>query len=176
MAHCQLLETCRGMAAAIIGVKKVWCRFDAAVYKHAGAGGVEWHQDFAASTMGTPKRSVHFWIPLNDHSGNAGSLVFVPGSHRNGLAKHRLGARLARLAAPPADVPDAATTVSVPLSVGSFSIHMAWTTHSSDPNHSDQTRKALVLEFSPGPWSAAREIGPSLVNTLLGRSRAGEDT
>jgi ectoine hydroxylase-related dioxygenase (phytanoyl-CoA dioxygenase family) len=173
LAHCQLLETCRGMAAAIIGVKKVWCRFDAAVYKQAGAGSVEWHQDFAASTMGTPKRSVHFWIPLNDHSGNAGSLVFVPGSHRNGLAQHRLGRRLSRLAAHTAEVPEGATTVSMPLSVGSFSIHTAWTTHGSDPNRSDQTRKALVLEFSPGPCSAAREIGPSLVNTLLARSRAG---
>lgn len=115
LAHSQLLETCRGMAAAIIGVKKVWCRFDGAIYKHAGAGRVEWHQDFAASTMGTPKRSVHFWIPLNDHSGNAGSLVFVPGSHRNVLAKHRLGTRLSRLAAQTAEVPDGATTVSVPL-------------------------------------------------------------
>lgn len=161
------------MAAAIIGVKKAWCCFDAAVYRHAGAGSVEWHQDFATSTMGTPKRSVHFWIPLNDHFADAGSLVFVPGSHRNGLAKHRLGTRLSRLAPHTTEIPDGAPTVSMPLSVGSFSIHTAWTTHGSSPNRTDQTRKSLVLEFSPGPWSAAREIGPALVNSLLARSRAG---
>ena len=47
LAHCQLLETCRGLAAAILGSNRVWCRFDAAVYKHPGAGNVEWHKDFA---------------------------------------------------------------------------------------------------------------------------------
>ena len=81
LAHSALFEACRSMAAAILGARQVWCRFDGAVYKHPGAGRVEWHQDFAASTMGTPKRSVHFWIPLNEHSGNAGTLLFVPGSH-----------------------------------------------------------------------------------------------
>jgi hypothetical protein len=168
LAHCQLFESCRGVASAILGTRQVWCRFDGAVYKHPGAANVEWHQDHAASTLGTPKRSVHFWIPLNDHPDNAGTLMFVPGSHRNVLAKHRLGSRLSRLAQS-ADVAEGAATVGVPLSVGSFSIHTPWTTHSSNPNRSGSTRKALVLEFSPGPGSAARQVGPSLVSGLLSR-------
>ena len=83
LAHCQLLETCRGLAAIVLGSNRVWCRFDSAVYKHPGAGNVEWHKDFALTAFGTPKRSVHFWIPLNDHAGEAGTLMFVPGSHRS---------------------------------------------------------------------------------------------
>jgi hypothetical protein len=169
LAHSQLLETCRSMAAAILGMKQVWCRFDGAVYKHPGAGNVEWHQDYAASTLGTPKRSVHFWIPLNDHPGNAGTLMFVPGSHRNVLAKHRLGTRLSRLAAHSAEVSDRVASAGAPLSVGNFSIHSPWTTHGSNPNRSRETRKALVLEFSPGAWSAARQVGPSMFNGLLSR-------
>jgi hypothetical protein len=47
LSHSKLLETCRGLAAAILGTKQVWCRFDGAVYKHPGAGGVEWHQDYS---------------------------------------------------------------------------------------------------------------------------------
>jgi ectoine hydroxylase-related dioxygenase (phytanoyl-CoA dioxygenase family) len=156
------------MASAILGSRRVWCRFDGAVYKHPVAGNVEWHQDYAASTMGAPKRSVHFWIPLNDHPGNAGTLMYVPGSHRDDLARHRLGSRLAMLAQS-ADLAEGATTVGVPLSVGNFSIHTPWTTHSSNPNRSRQTRKALVLEFSPGAGSAVRQVGPSLVSGLLSR-------
>jgi hypothetical protein len=169
LAHSPLLETCRGMAAAILGAREVWCRFDGAVYKHPGAGNVEWHEDFAGSTMGTPKRSVHFWIPLNDHPGNSGTLMFVPGSHRNVLAKHSVGTRLSRLAANSSEAVEEETTVGIPLSVGDFSIHNPWTTHSSNPNRSHQTRKALVLEFSPGVWSAARQIGPPLVRGVLSR-------
>ena len=51
LAHCELLETCRGLAAAILGSNQVWCRFDAAVYKHPGAGSVEWHEDFALTAF-----------------------------------------------------------------------------------------------------------------------------
>jgi hypothetical protein len=169
LAYCPLLETCRGMAAAILGATQVWRRFDAAVYKYSGAGNVEWHQDFAKSTLGAPRRSVHFWIPLNDHAGNAGTLMFVPGSHRNVLARHRLGPRRWRLGSSPADVPDGVTPVGVPLSVGNFSIHTPWTAHGSSPNRSGQTRKALVLEFSPGASSAVRQVGSSLVSGLLSR-------
>ena len=164
LAHCQLLETCRGMAAAILGSERIWCRFDAAVYKHPGAGIVEWHRDFAKSTLGTPERSVHFWIPLNDHASNAGTLMFVPGSHHNVLAKHRLGTPLG---AQFPDVPAGVTPIGVPLAVGNFSIHTPWTTHCSKANRSGQTRKALLLEFSTGALSAARQIGPAMMSGLL---------
>ena len=164
LKHCELLETCRGLAAGILGSNRVWCRFDAAVYKHPGAGSVEWHEDFALSAFRTPKRSVHFWIPLNDHAHNAGTMKFVPGSHRNFLAKGRVGTR----SSDSADR-EVVTPVGVPLSVGNFSIHTPWTTHGSDPNLSSQTRKALVLEFSTGAWSAACQVGPSLVSGLLSR-------
>jgi ectoine hydroxylase-related dioxygenase (phytanoyl-CoA dioxygenase family) len=167
LAHSQLVETCRGLAAAILGSNQVWCRFDAAVYKHPGAGEVEWHEDSALSVFGTPKRSVHFWVPLNDHAGNAGTLKFVPGSHRHVLSKDRVGTHSS--ASHPADVSEDVTPVGVPLSVGNFSIHTPWTTHGSDPNLSGQTRKALVLEFSTGVLSAAREVGVSLMSRFLSR-------
>ena len=167
LAHCQVLETCRGLAAAILGSNRVWCRFDAAVYKYPGAGNVEWHKDFALTSLGTPKRSVHFWVPLNDHAGDAGTLMFVPGSHRDVFGKSHVGKRSS--ASHSANLSDDVTPVGVPLSVGSFSIYTPWTTHGSDANLSGQTRKALVLEFSTGVWSAARQVGPSLVGGLLSR-------
>jgi Phytanoyl-CoA dioxygenase (PhyH) len=167
LAHTQLLETCRGLAEAILGSNQVWCRFDAAIYKHPGAGHVEWHEDSALTALGTPKRSVHFWIPLNDHAGNAGTLMFVPGSHRNALTKGRFGKRSS--ASPPAVASEDVTPVGLPLLVGNFSIHTPWTTHGSEPNLSGQTRKALIFEFSTGAWSAARQVAPSLVSGLLSR-------
>ena len=161
LAHCQLVETCREIAGMILGPKRIWCRFDAAVYKHPGAGSVDLHRDSAKSTLGTPNRSVHFWIPLNNHASNAGTLLFVPGSHHNVRAKHRLGA--------PSDDPAGVAPVGVPLSVGNFSIHTPWTMHCSNANRSSQTRKAMILEFSIGASSAARQVGPALVSGLLSR-------
>jgi phytanoyl-CoA hydroxylase len=158
LAHCQLVETCREIAATILGPKKIWCRFGAAVYKHPGAGSVDLHRDSAKSTLGTPNRSVHFWIPLNNHTANAGTLKFVPGSH--------IGAGFS------ADSPyvsECMAAVGDPLSVGNFSIHTPQTMHGSDANSSGQVRKALVLEFSTGASSAGRQIGVSLVGGLLSR-------
>jgi hypothetical protein len=165
LAHCQLFEACRGIAASILGKRQVWCRFAGSVYKLPGAGNVEWHQDFAKSTLGTPKHSVHFWIPLNDHPGNAGTLMFVPGSHLDTPAKRRHGTRsVGHSGSASAEI-----TAGVPLAVGNFSIHTPFTKHGSNPNRSDQTRKALVLEFSPGAWSAARQFGSALAAMFLSR-------
>jgi hypothetical protein len=165
IAHCELLETCRGLAQSTLESNKVWCRFDGAVYKHPGAGNVDWHQDVAATTLGAPKRSVHFWIPLNDHADNAGSLIFIPGSHKVGQNQSTLSQIFAHLSGRVGHPPDNGSPVGVPLSVGNFSIHTPWTTHGSRPNYSRQVRKALILEFSPGTWSAARQLGPALVRT-----------
>jgi hypothetical protein len=165
LAHCALLETCRRIARSILGRKNVWCRFDSALYKFPGAGSVHWHQDFSSSKLGIPKRSVHFWIPLNDHSSNSGSLVFVPGSHRN-------GPELPEAAVPPPESVEEATHLSrVPLSVGGFSLHTPWTIHGSDPNLGQDVRKALALEFSAGASAAVRQIGRPLVGALFVHGR-----
>jgi ectoine hydroxylase-related dioxygenase (phytanoyl-CoA dioxygenase family) len=66
-----------------------------------------------------------------------------------------------------------ASAVGVPLSVGNFSIHTPWTTHGSRPNRSAQVRKALILEFSPGTLSAARQVGPALVGAHVPTVRSG---
>jgi hypothetical protein len=165
ISYCELVETCRALAMSILQVNKVWRRFDGAVYKHPGAGDVDWHQDFAQQTMGAPKRSVHFWIPLNDHAANSGTLLFVPGSHQIGLGQPRRAKLVSLLARGPAPIPDEGVPVGIPLSLGNFSIHTPWTTHGSRPNFSQEIRKALVLEFSPGPWSAARQIAPAVVTS-----------
>ena len=159
LAHCQLVETCREIAGMILGPKRIWCRFDAAVYKHPGAGSVDLHRDSAKSTLGTPNRSVHFWIPLNNHAATAGTLKFVPGSHVVGT----------RFGSDSPDLPEWTAAVGDPLSVGGFSIHTPSTRQGSDATCRGQVRKALVLEFSPGISSAARQVGPSLVSRLLSR-------
>jgi hypothetical protein len=171
IAHCQLLETCREIASSIIGVRRAWCRFDSAIYKYPGAGSVSWHQDSALSTTRMSPHSVHFWIPLNDHASDSGCLVFLPGSHKNGaVAHHDAGGTggVRKMAEPP----DAAEVVSVPLSVGNLSLHSPLTIHGSDPNRGDTVRKAITLEFSAGPWSAARDVGRPLVSAMFVRSGA----
>jgi hypothetical protein len=167
IAHSALLRTCREIAGFIMGGRHAWCRFDSAIYKYPGAGPVKWHQDLAMSTTGIPKHSVHFWIPLNNHGGDSGSMVFVRGSHRTGLADHRRSEPPWYVVPKSADLPEGALTVSVPLSVGNFSIHDPSTMHRSEPNGGDAIRKAVVFEFSSSPWSAARQIGRPLASALL---------
>jgi hypothetical protein len=167
LADCQLLRTCREVAASIMGVRHAWCRFDSAIYKYPGAGPVNWHQDLAMASTGMPERSVHFWIPLNDHGGDSGSMEFVVGSHRSGLADHRESEVPWYVVPKTADPALDATIVSTDLSIGNFSIHTPSTMHRSEPNRSSHIRKALVFEFSASIWSAARQIGRPLVSALL---------
>ncbi len=158
-----LVKICRRYAADILDVRHPWCHYDTAIYKLPGAGSVDWHQDRAESRSGLLSNSVHFWIPLNDHAGDSGSLVFVPGSHKNGVVEHHRTADNAYVVRKKADTPDRSTTVGVPLSIGCFSMHSPLTLHSSDPNRGDVIRKALVLQFGANPWSAARQLGRPLV-------------
>jgi len=166
IARSQLMSTCREIASAIIGVRKAWCRFDSAIYKYPGAGEVRWHQDIALSMTRMRPRSVHFWIPLNDHHTDSGGMAYVPGSHQSGLAEHRnvRGSEGMKKVAQP---PDDAAVIKVPLSVGNFSLHTPMTLHSSEANRGNEIRKALTLEFSSGPWSAARQFGRPLVSALF---------
>jgi ectoine hydroxylase-related dioxygenase (phytanoyl-CoA dioxygenase family) len=162
LADSQLVKSCREIAVSIIGKRHAWCRFDCAIYKHPGAGPVPWHQDIALSTTRISPRSVHFWIPLNDHEADSGCMAYLPGSHQIGVVKHRPteGLEGTRLEA---DQICGDGAVSIPLSVGNFSIHSPMTLHRSYSNCGKTIRKALTLEFSPGPWSAARQLGRPLL-------------
>jgi len=164
IARGQLVKSCQEIAASIVGRRHVWCRFDAAIYKYPGAGQVLWHQDIALSMTRMSPHSVHFWIPLNDHDADSGSMAFIPGSHLTGRAEHRRaeGGGLQMAADPVFD----GNVVSVPLSVGNFSLHGPLTMHKSNSNGGRGIRKALTLEFSPGPWSAARQLGRPLVRVM----------
>jgi hypothetical protein len=165
LAQSQLMRTCRDIASSIIGVRKAWCRFDSAIYKYPGAGEVSWHQDIALSMTRMRPRSVHFWIPLNDHAMDSGCMAYVPGSHQSGVTEHqnvRGSEGWKKVAQPPDDAP----VIRVPLSVGNFSLHTPMTLHQSDANRGNDIRKALTLEFSSGPWSAARQFGRPLVRAL----------
>lgn len=182
IAHSPLVRTCNEIAAEILG-SHVWCRFDSAIYKHPGAGPVKWHQDYSLSTIGVPKRSVHFWIPLNDHTSNSGTLEFAPGSHHGPSPKDQLvpfdafpaPERQSNRTATATATTTAVPTVSVPLSVGNFSIHTPWTWHGSGPNMGGNVRKALLLEYSSSPGSAARQLSRPLFSALLVRQSRARD-
>jgi hypothetical protein len=165
IARGQLVKSCREIAASIIGKREVWCRFDGAIYKYPGAGAVLWHQDIATSMTRMSPQSVHFWIPLNDHEGDSGCMTYLPGSHRGGVAAHRdsEGSEGTQFTAGPVCEDN---VKSVPLSVGNFSVHSPMTMHGSLPNLGTSVRKALTLQFSSGPWSAARQFGRPLVRAI----------
>jgi hypothetical protein len=167
LADGTLIEICGDLAAAILKVKHTWCHYDTAIYKHPGAGCVDWHQDRSSSSSGLLEHSVHFWIPLNDHTADSGPMTFVPGSHQGGLAEHKKTGRRTDVVEKTAAPPDPSSTFSVPLSVGCLSVHDPFTMHRSEPNHSDRIRKALVLQFGTGLWSAARQFERPILNIIV---------
>jgi hypothetical protein len=147
LASCFAVRRARRFAAALLGVDEADVAATPRIFfKPARVGTpVPWHQDDAYRPPGTSVRSLNVWIPLDEATPESGCLHFVPGSHRDGLRTHRpyqfdpTGMTLEASPEPGEEVTACA------LSVGAASAHHCRTLHSSTPNRSERSRRALVV-------------------------------
>ena len=138
---------CRALAEALLG-RPVEYRFDHAIYKPAFNGrATAWHQD-EAYTLDPRLVTAHFWVPMVDVSVAMGCMQFIPGSHRERVAHHRLQ-HLRHAHALEADHVDASRAVACPLRAGDVTVHMPRTLHYTGPNLTPMPRLAWSLEFGP---------------------------
>ena len=140
-------QRCRALAEALLG-RPVEYRFDHAIYKPAFNGrATAWHQD-EAYTLDPRLVTAHFWVPMHDVSVERGCMQFIPGSHRERVAHHRLQ-HLRHAHALEAEDVDVSRAVACPLRAGAVTVHMPRTLHYTGPNLTAMPRLAWSLEFGP---------------------------
>ena len=110
-----------------------------------------WHQDspYWAHFCSHLDRLPNVMLTLDDASEANGCFRVIRGSHTRGLLPGRSGeGRLGPLFTHP-DAFDASAAVPAVLHAGSAVFFSAHTVHGSEPNASDQPRRALVLTYQP---------------------------
>lgn len=170
----QLLETgyvrkAREVAERLLGPECV-LRMDFALVKPAQVGaGTPWHQDEAYRDSRFEYREITFWMPLQDVGVDDGCMVFVPGSHLEGVYEHRSFGNDASKHVIECDselFPED-KAVACPMKAGDCSVHNQRTLHCTRDNLSGLDRYAYILVFGMAstpptgkelfPWLAARE-------------------
>jgi hypothetical protein len=111
---------------------------------------ISWHQDSTYYGL-EPPESVTAWIAFSDSTEHSGCMRFIPGSH---LGPHILPHvetdepnNLLSRGQTILDI-DESIAKSLPARAGEFSIHHNKTTHSSEPNKSDDARIGFTAHFA----------------------------
>lgn len=102
--------------------------------------------------------TINCWIALEDAGLDNGCLCFMPGSHRGGIVEHELyydeptlhsgetGVAFERKRIP-LSLPDFSREVAEPVPAGSALAFLKYTWHRSNPNRSDQRRRAYAIAY-----------------------------
>lgn len=132
------------------GAVRFW--HDQLFCKPAQHGGVvAWHQDYSYWTRTAPMAHLTCWIGLDDSTAENGCVNYIPGSHHwdllpmtelagnmDGIKKLLTHEQWQRFQHP----------VAVEMKAGECSFHHPLMVHGSFANHTDQPRRAVVLNFT----------------------------
>ena len=148
---------------------------DNVLWKPPGARPLAFHQDDSYQRWVVPPEMCTCWIALDTTSASGGTVEYVVGSHRWGLAPPAARfhaptdySREMLEAAERAGAPPEVVRVEVPAGGGVF--HHGRTFHGSDTNRSDRHRRAIVSHC----MSSAARFHPTNVGYIYGRyKRAG---
>jgi ectoine hydroxylase-related dioxygenase (phytanoyl-CoA dioxygenase family) len=110
------------------------------------AGEYPWHQDFAYFPH-TNTSLVAVMVMLDDATPDNGCMRMVRGSHREGLAEHRVRGEFSGGCTDPARSADASRIIDITPRAGGISIHHCLTLHGSPPNRSTRPRRGLVFQY-----------------------------
>lgn len=145
---------------------------DQALYKPAHIGGpVSWHQDNAYWKC-RPANLVSCWLTLDDVVRENGAMQLIPGSHLKPVWHDKDSSTNALLDLKGVDTSKA---VVVDLPAGGCMFHHCQTLHYTQPNTTDQQRRALAIHFMPpGTYSEHRkEVMPISFSRPLLRTWGG---
>ncbi|MYE84714.1 MAG: phytanoyl-CoA dioxygenase family protein [Gammaproteobacteria bacterium] len=109
---------------------------------------VSWHQDLTYWGL-DGEDQVSMWLALSPANEASGCMRLVPGSHLEGRRGHRLTADDANVLfqGQTVDGVDESAAALCPLRPGEASFHHGWTLHASLPNHSDDRRIGLNVQY-----------------------------
>lgn len=166
-------------ASQLLGDQPVRFWHDQLFCKPAQHGGVvAWHQDYAYWTRTVPMQHLTCWVGLDDATTENGCLHYIPGSHRWGLLeKPELAGEMDGLLGSLNDEQKAQfKPVAIELKKGYATFHHPLMVHGSYANHSDQMRRAFVLNvFADGTLSDTdSELMPGTPITPKGNPIEGQ--
>lgn len=140
-----------GVAAQLLGVKRVRIYHDQALFKEPQGGITPWHQDAMYWPLDGSK-CLTMWMPLIDITPDMGTLIFAAGSHRAGplsditisdASEEHFEKLLADRRYP--------LSTAVPMVAGDATFHSGWTVHRASDNRSESLRSVMtIIWFADG--------------------------
>ena len=128
-------------------------KYDQLIYKPPGSE-VEllWHQDAGYGWPGKANyRSTTCWLALSEATEEMGSLQFMPGSHKEGIAEHVDATYKNPIGGALEVMVDQDKAVVVEYGPGDVTFHHGRTLHYSRGNSTDQPRRGLSTHLWPEP-------------------------
>ncbi len=111
---------------------------------------VAWHQDVTYWGL-DPAEAHTAWIAVDDADVENGSMLVIPGSHKNGILTHGVSDTddnlLSINQAIPDELIDEDSAIQLALKAGQISVHEGMVVHASMPNGSNRRRCGLTVRF-----------------------------
>jgi hypothetical protein len=120
-----------------------------------GAGGSDWHQDYAASASDRSGGMV-FWAAMTDLPPEKGTMAFLNGSHRHGVMGHYATYGSGNLLdSYPELLDQCSSTGNLSYAAGDVTVHSNMTVHSAGTNVTDDPRWTYIVIVNPADacWS-----------------------
>lgn len=151
-----------GIAAVLLGAKRVQLLQDTALIKPPASGPVAWHQDYSYLGYLDRPAVVTARLALTPCTVANGCLRAIDGSHRWGLQGTDLSFRRDSVEdGLPPELRARGAESTIELDAGDVSIHHCLTFHASDVNRSSRTRKTLAMRLMDGACRLVAERLPS---------------
>ena len=128
-------------------------RYDQLIYKPPG-NEIEllWHQDAGYGWPGKANyRGLTCWLALSEATEEMGSLQFIPGSHKEGIAEHVDATYKNPISGALEGMVDQHRAVVVEYGPGDVTFHHGRTLHYSCGNSTDKPRRGLSTHLWPEP-------------------------
>ena len=119
------------------------------IIKEAGtASHVSWHQDLTYWGLSDDDQ-VSMWLALSPATEQTGCMKMLPGSHKQGRIEHHVTEDKDNVLLQGQTVTnfDDSHSKLCPLAPGEASFHHGWTLHTSAPNHGDDRRIGLNVQY-----------------------------
>ncbi len=132
---------------------------------------VSWHQDLTYWGLSHDDQ-VSAWLALSPATSESGCMRMIPGSHKDGVYDHETHEDETNVLLQSQTIHgvDESKSVMCPLQPGEASFHHGWTLHASMPNHSNDRRIGLNIQYLA---SHVRQTKHDLDTAMLVR---GNDT
>lgn len=124
---------------------------DHAIRKPAGHGALTpWHQDEAYWYPAYAYERLSVWMPIQETDERNGCMHFIPATHRQSIQLHQPIENDPRNHGLEVTIEES-RAISCPLPPGGPTFHHCRTMHYTSPNHSEEPRRAYILNFGIPP-------------------------